>query len=68
MSQTTIKVSRATLRRLEKVREALGARTYDEAINALIKEYRRLLLERNFGVDRGRITSFTEEDRLEDRL
>jgi len=67
MSVTTIKVSRATLEILRRLRDRLGLRSYDEVIQMLLREYRARLLERYFGIDRGRITSFSEEDRVEDR-
>ena len=47
-------------------RDKLGAHSYDEVIQVLLKEYRRLI-DQYFGVDKSRISSFTEEDRLEDR-
>ena len=67
MSVTTTKVSRETLEMLRRFKERVGVRSYDEAIQLLLREYRARLLEKYFGVDRGRITSFTEEDRVEDR-
>ncbi len=67
MGTTTIKISRTTLETLKKFKERLGIRSYDEAIQMLLKEYRAKLLEKYFGIDKGRITSFSEEDRVEDR-
>ena len=67
METTTIKVSRRTLKMLRFYRDLLGAHSYDEVIQVLLKEYRRKLIDQYFGLDKGRISSFTEEDRLEDR-
>ncbi len=67
MQYTTIRVSKATLKLLESYKEKTGAKSFDEAIRRLVNEYRRALVERYYGVDRGRLGEFTEEDRLEDR-
>jgi len=67
MQYTTIRVSKSTLRMLEAYKERVGARSFDEAIRKLINEYRRALIERYYGLDRGRVKAFSEEDRLEDR-
>jgi len=66
-SATTVKVSKATLTELERLREQLNARSLDEAIRSLIKRHRFQLLQGTLGVDRGKIRAFTEEDRGEDR-
>ena len=66
-SDTTVKISRYTLSELERLREELNARSIDETVRTLIKERRRRILAGAFGVDRGRMTSFTEKDRGEDR-
>lgn len=62
---TTIRVSKTTLKMLEKLRERLGAKTLDEAIRLFIIQQRRQRLSEAFGVDRGRIKPFIEEDRGE---
>ncbi len=67
MQYTTIRVSKATLKLLESYKEKIGAKSFDEAIRRLVNEYRRALVEKYYGVDRGRLSEFTEEDRLEDR-
>ncbi len=67
MQYTTIRVSKATLKLLESYKEKIGAKSFDEAIRRLVNEYRRALVEKYYGVDRGRLGEFTEEDRLEDR-
>jgi predicted RNA binding protein with dsRBD fold (UPF0201 family) len=65
-SMTTVKVSKATLRELEKLREQLNARSLDDAIRSLIKRHRLQLLQAALGADRGKIRAFSEEDRGED--
>ncbi|MCP8308554.1 MAG: VapB-type antitoxin [archaeon] len=64
---TTVKISRNTLIELEKLKEELKTRSLDEAIKMLIKRYRSQILNEAFGVDRGRVRPFTEEDRGEER-
>jgi len=64
---TTIRVSKQTAEALENIRESLKAESLDEAIQSLIKKQRKATLEQMFGSGRGKLTSFTEEDRGEDR-
>jgi DNA-binding MurR/RpiR family transcriptional regulator len=64
---TTIRVSKKTVEALENIRENLKAESLDEAIQSLIKKQRKVFLKQVFGIDRGKITSFSEADRLEDR-
>lgn len=64
---TTVRVSKSTLRMLERIRQKTGVSSLDEAIKLLIAQQRALSLEKIFGVDRKRIKPFTEEDRGEDR-
>ena len=64
---TTIRLSKTTLKMLEKLRERLGASTLDETIRMFITRQRMQRLEEVFGLDRGKIKSFSEEDRGEDR-
>lgn len=66
-SDTTVKISRNTLSELERLREEFSARSIDETLRTLIRERRRRLLANVFGSDKGRVSSFTEEDRGEDR-
>ncbi|MEM2896064.1 MAG: VapB-type antitoxin [Candidatus Bathyarchaeia archaeon] len=66
-NSTTIRVSKDTLRMLEKLRERLGAGSLDETIRRFLLEKRRSRLEEAFGVDRGMVKPFSEEDRGEDR-
>lgn len=64
---TTIRVSKKTVEALEDIRENLKADSLDEAIQSLIKKQRKAFFEQTFGIDKGKLTPFTEEDRLEDR-
>ncbi len=64
---TTIRVSKQTAEKLEQIRERIQAESLDEAIQSLIKKQRREILEKSFGIDKGKIKPFTEEDRGEDR-
>ena len=52
---------------LEKLRHKLALRSLDEAISALIRRQRVDMISEAFGLDKGRMSSFTEEDRGEDR-
>gem|GEM_PF-253113 len=64
---TTIRVTKKTAQALEHLRENLNAASLDEAIQSLIKKQRKSFLEQTFGIDRGKIKPFSEEDRGEDR-
>jgi Flp pilus assembly CpaE family ATPase len=64
---TTIRVSKSTLKMLERLRQKLQAPTLDEAIRLFIKMQRKKRLEEAFGIDDGKIKPFSEEDRGEDR-
>jgi hypothetical protein len=64
---TTIRVSRKTLETLERLREKLEAESLDETIQSLIKRQRKISVDRAFGLDKGKLKSFSEEDRGEDR-
>jgi hypothetical protein len=52
---------------LERLRERMEAGTLDEAIKLLIVRQRKITIVQAFGLDRGRIKPFSEEDRGEDR-
>ncbi|RLE76492.1 MAG: VapB-type antitoxin [Thermoprotei archaeon] len=52
---------------LEAYKKRTNARSLDEAIRRLLIEHRRALAENYFGIDKGKISGFSEEDRLEDR-
>jgi len=66
MAVTTIQVKRRNLRLLETLKKRMGAKSYDEVIERLLEE--KVGFPRDmFGVDKDKISKFTEEDRLEDR-
>jgi hypothetical protein len=67
LNETTIRVSKKTAETLEHIREKLNARSLDEAILSLVKKQRKSILEKAFSADEGRIRSFSEGDRGEDR-
>ncbi len=64
---TTIRVSQGTLEMLENLRDKTNARSLDEAIQMLIRAQRHAVVAEAYGLDKGRVGSFTEEDRGEDR-
>lgn len=64
---TTIRVSKRTAEKLEQIREKINAQSLDEAILSLIKKQRKEIIEKSFGIDRGKLKPFTEADRGEDR-
>ena len=65
---TTIRVSKETARILEAEKKRMGAKSIEEVILNLLKERRKRIVEEYFGVDRGKITGFTEDDRLGTRV
>ena len=64
-AETSVRVSRATLRDLEHMRRLLGTRTADETIRKLIRERRARVLARAFGSEKGLLKPFSEDDRLD---
>jgi len=66
MAVTTIQVKRRNLKLLEILKRSMRAKSYDEVIERLLAEKVGVPADM-FGVDKGRISKFTEEDRLEDR-
>ena len=64
---TTLKISKTTAEALKNIKKTLNVKSIDAAIQLLIKERHKAALEEMFGVDKGRIKSFSEQDRLEDR-
>lgn len=64
---TTMRVSKATLEMLERLKEKFEVGSLDEAIQALIRQQRKAAIDKAFGLDKDRIKPFTEEDRGEDR-
>lgn len=66
MATTTIQIKRKNLRLLETLKADMRAKSYDEVIEMLLLEKTSVPGDM-FGVDKGKISRFTEEDRLEDR-
>jgi len=64
-ADTSIRVSRETLRDLEQLRQVLQTQTAEETIRRLIRERRSAALTRLIGSGKGKVRSFTEADRLE---
>lgn len=64
-ADTSIRVSRSTLRDLERLRTALQTDTAEETIRKLIRERRSAALSRMLGSGKGRIRPFTEADRFD---
>jgi len=64
---TTVRVSKSTLKMLERLRQKLHTQTLDETIRLFVAQQRKGRLEETFGVDKGKIKAFSEEDRGEDR-
>ena len=60
-------MSKSTLAMLEKIRDKFKAGSLDEALQVLITRQRKMVINEVFGLDKGRIKPFTEEDRGEDR-
>jgi hypothetical protein len=67
MDSTTVKVSKDTARELAALQKGMHAKTLEETIRMLVVRHRRELLDEAFGADAGKVTSFTEDDRDEDR-
>jgi len=64
-AETSVRVSRETLRDLDQLRVAFNVRTADEAIRKLIRERRSRALDRLIGSGKGKLHRFTEADRLD---
>ena len=64
LSGTSVRVSRATLIELERFRDAIRARTLDEAIHALLTFQRREFVARIYGSARG-VRAFRETERVD---
>lgn len=67
MESTTVKVSKDTARKLAVLQRRLHKETLDATIQMLVARHRKELIEEAFGADRGRVTTFREADRGEDR-
>jgi len=64
-TDTSLRISRETLRALEQLRETFGTQSADQTIRKLLRERRSRALSQMFGSGRGKIGPFTEADRLE---
>ncbi|MEM2994659.1 MAG: hypothetical protein QXI91_01405 [Candidatus Bathyarchaeia archaeon] len=64
---TTIQVKRRNLKLLEILKKRMGLKSYDEVIERLLEEKTGVPNDM-FGIDKRRISRFTEKDRLEDRV
>ena len=67
MESTTVKVSKETAKKLVVLQHRLHKATLDETIQTLVARHRKELIEESFGADRGRLRTFSEGDRGEDR-
>ena len=67
MDSTTVKVSKDTARELAALQKGIHAKTLEDTIRMLVMRHRKELLDETFGADSGKMTSFTEDDRDEDR-
>ena len=63
-AETSVRVSRETLRELERLREVFHARTADETIRKLVRERRSRSLGRMLGSGKGVVSPFGEDDRI----
>ncbi len=61
---TTIQITKITLEKLKKLKELMNLSSYDDLINNLIKKAQNLP-DSMFGIDKGKISKFLKEDRLE---
>lgn len=62
---TTVRVSRDTLSELERVQKALRTRTADETIREVLKLQRGAIIRRLSGSLRGKVSRFSEADRID---
>ncbi len=67
MESTTVKVSKDTVRKLAVLQHRLRKESLDATIRTLVARHRKDLIEEAFGADRGKVKSFKESDRGEDR-
>jgi hypothetical protein len=64
-AETSVRVSRETLKDLDRLREVFHTRSADETIRKLVRERRSRALDRIFGSGQEIDSPFTEEDRRE---
>ena len=65
---TTIKISKSLALILDEEKKKLGVKSYEDVIRFLLRERRNKIIKEFFGIDRGKITKFTEDDRLDSRI
>lgn len=61
---TTIQTKRKNLKLLQMLKKNMNAKSYDEAIEKLLLQAFEIS-ENLFGLDKRKVSKFTEEDRLE---
>jgi predicted RNA binding protein with dsRBD fold (UPF0201 family) len=64
-AETSVRVSRETLRELERLRALFHTRSVDDTIRRLVRERRSRALSVMFGSGKGIASRFTEADRLD---
>ena len=64
-ADTSIRVSRGTLAEIVRFQRAIGAKSADDALQSLIRMKRNEILAAVYGIARGRLRRFREEDRLD---
>lgn len=62
---TTMRVSREALDELERFQRILNTKTADETLRALLRIKRKELLDSAYGSLSGKVSSFSEADRLD---
>jgi len=65
---TTIRVSKWLAEALEEEKKLTGAKSLEDVIINLLREKRKRLAEKYFGIDKNKISEFVEEDRLDSRI
>ncbi|MHA1729885.1 MAG: hypothetical protein ACTSWY_14320 [Promethearchaeota archaeon] len=65
-ANTTIQIKKSTLRKLKKLKTQKNTPNYDELINILIEEAMNIP-NSMFGIDKGKLKHFNNEDRFEFR-
>lgn len=60
---TSIQISKKTLKKLKQLKKVYNSPTYDDLINNLIKKAEDIP-DSMFGIDKGKLNEFTREDRI----
>ncbi len=63
---TSIQITENTLEKLKKLKDEMKISSYDDLINALINKA-QITRESMFGIDKGKLKRFSEEDRIDFR-